>query len=215
MQHFSDTHNKSKWWWRRCAFDTFQESLVKKGLSFLLLADKLNWTNKETLRCLESLSWYHSLRNTQRHHTQASSPPDLMLSDMTFTSRPAQWKAPQVISPSLSLSLPFPSPPNTMLPVWCSPSYGLIPTVTCIHRQHAGTTTKHAKHAAKHDWRHRQNHIHTLEGAHEWQTQTTHTQVWGELPPRTEGSEEEEEDGDKCVIRLLVLWVHKRVLKFF
>lgn len=111
MQHFSDTHNKSKWWWRRCAFDTFQESLVKKGLSFLLLADKLNWTNKETLRCLESLSWYHSLRNTQRHHTQASSPPDLMLSDMTFTSRPAQWKAPQVISPSLSLSLPFPSPP--------------------------------------------------------------------------------------------------------
>lgn len=141
MQHFSDTHNKSKWWWRRCAFDTFQESLVKKGLSFLLLADKLNWTNKETLRCLESLSWYHSLRNTQRHHTQASSPPDLMLSDMTFTSRPAQWKAPQVISPSLSLSLPFPSPPNTMLPVWCSPSYGLVPTVTCIHRQHAGTTT--------------------------------------------------------------------------
>lgn len=194
-------------------FDTLQESLVNKGLSFLLLADKLNWTNKETLRCLESLSWYHSLRNTQRHHTQASSPPDLMLSDMTFTSRPAQWKAPQVISPCLSLSLPFPSPPPqyhvaclVLSQLWSGTNCHLYSPATHRHNhQHAD--------AAKHDWRHRQNHIHTLEGAHKWQTQTTHTQVWGELPPRTEGSEEE--DGDKCVIRLLVLWVHKRVLKFF
>lgn len=69
------------------------------------------------------------LWGAQTHPTQASGPADLMLSDMTFTSSPAPWKAPPThpfpgCSPSLSTS-----PPPTIHPIWGSPCSGLIPTV--------------------------------------------------------------------------------------
>lgn len=60
-------------------------------------SSKLKWMNKETLEPRDHFL-IPFFRKSQIHPTQASGPADLMLSDMTFTSYPAPWKAPWVLS---------------------------------------------------------------------------------------------------------------------
>lgn len=105
--------------------------------------------NKEKQGYLQTFIWYHSSRNTQTYPTQASGPADLMLSDMTFTSCPAPWKAPGVLSYSLRLSLCYLPPPRCL--------FGALSALVwywlslAIHRQHIGTAASQHRGAAKHD----------------------------------------------------------------